>query len=957
MNFAFINIQGGLRYTERQRMIADTICDKNLDYIGIIETNLEKSLLVPEIEGLFYEPFYDEETKYRLVVYSQRRLQLKQVKIQTPCPSIVVEGRGITIATIYNEYTNRSEKVRYDPPLRIIRAKKTISKIMGIAKSKVIIGGDMNLKWNDKPRNIQQYRKFVSDLGLLQLVDEITREGSENEEPSMIDHCYVKNILDPEIIVEDWNDSDHKIIILRAGRKLPCTQRKKKINVLKLNDEALKELGTLDDKVDTTNDITELNEICTDYLTRLTKKCTKTVTVMEGSASFYDKELLKLKESWMKERNKDLKRQKRKYYRKRYKEKFHAYEQKQRFKKGHAFPPKKCKQIEYLIEEVDGVERKITDKQEIANHSARFYRDKVLKLAEKVTVNYKHIIEKLAASVKVEEEWGISAPSEKEMLKILKSMPNKNSKGYDDLPYKVYRFARNQICKIMTKITSLSINEAKYITPWKFGQISNVHKKDSTTSIQHFRPVCQNPTSGKLVDKCGNMSLRERMEFLKLISKYFFGFRQGMSTTDALTTLLEDIQEARRRKLKLTMVMCDQSAAFDTVSHNFIKESLKALKANENTQDFVQSYLEGREMFVVHEGVKSENFSTPHIGTPQGGFLSVSCYLICTLSLPFFTNDHKCYIYADDNVCLVTSGNTETLKLQVQSTVESVIGYMDASGLSPNFTKSELLDPFGNGQSDVEIIHQGERKTIRVTDCTKFLGTLIGKRMKWDEEIAAKEKKLRQTAGYLFQVCQGKTMSERRSLFFGYAIGRLLHNFKAYSVELSNNQIKTLESSYRLMLRYAFGFGKRQRISITQLRLKHKIMDIAEYQFKSINELAFDKRDYFIKKSTTENKYTTRCNRESYRVQPFVDNVNGIRSRMVRITRAWNRYSTEWKHLLFLDEKKAKQGLKKWHKEYFEKRWKLMSEGKEVESISYLYDRTDVRLGKRRKKKPQNANI
>ena len=937
MNFAFINIQGGLRKIEKQQMIANTIVEKNLDYIGVIETNLDDTLLVPEIEGLFYESFYEERTKYRLVVYAQRRLQLKQVKLRTPCPTIMIEGRGISIATIYNEYSSRSERVRYDTPeKRIDRAQRTLATVMNSAKSKVVIGGDFNLKWDEKTRKMQQYRKFCTNLGLLQLVDEITREGGENEEPSLIDHCYIRNILEPEIEVEDWEDSDHKIVVLHAGRKLPCTQRKKKIQVVRLSEEIFDELGSLDEMVGDDDDIDSLNNKCNDYLTKVTEGCTKTLTIMEGSARFYDKELLRLKDSFKKERNKDIKRIKRKQYKRRFKEKFYAYEQQQRTKRGHAFPPKKCKELEYLIEDVDGSEKRITDHKEIADFAAKFYRDKVLKLAEKVTVNYQHIIKKLESTVKVAYEWGISPPTDQEMFKILKSMKNKNSRGHDNLPYKVYKFTHDKIYKTMTKITRLSMEKARYIKPWKFGQVSNVHKKESTTKMKNFRPVCQNPTSGKVVDKCGNNSLKGRMEALKLISEYFFGFRSGMSTTDALISLLDDIQEARRKKLKIVLVLCDQSAAFDTCQHQFILDSLEALKANEITRNFIQSYLDDREMFVIHKGEKSLPFSTKSIGTPQGGFLSVTLYLICTLSLPFYTSGHRVYLYADDNAVVVTAGNNETLKFQVQATVESVIGYMDAVGLSPNFDKSEILDPFNTEQKDVTIEHQGEQKTIKVTDCTKFLGTQIGHRLRWEEEIFAKEKKLRQTAGWLYQICQGKTDSERRSLFFGYAIGRLLHNFKAYSVELTNPQIKILESAYRLMMRYAFGFGKRQRISITQLRLKHKIMDIAEFQFKSINELAFDKREYFIEKSKTQCRYVTKYNRDSYRVQPFVDNVNGKRSRMVKITKAWNRYSKQWGHLFDLDTVKAKQGLKKWHKDYFEKRWSQMKNGETPESISYM---------------------
>lgn len=108
---------------------------------------------------------------------------------------------------------------------------------------------------------------------------------------------------------------------------------------------------------------------------------------------------------------------------------------------------------------------------------------------------------------------------------------------------------------------------------------------------------------------------------------------------------------------------------------------------------------------------------------------------------------------------------------------------------------------------------------------------------------------------------------------------------------------------------------------MTELRHKHKIMSIEEFRLKCMFQLTFDKKEYFISKSK-ECRYITKFNKGKLKVSPFVDNTVGTRSRMVKMTKIWNKYHEGWLSFMFEDDDLAEKRFKSWCRNFFVQKWK-----------------------------------
>ena len=80
-----------------------------------------------------------------------------------------------------------------------------------------------------------------------------------------------------------------------------------------------------------------------------------------------------------------------------------------------------------------------------------------------------------------------------EVIKIVGSMPNKTSSGYDDLPI---NFLRNHclLFSVSVLMTAFFRNSLKL-------KVIPLHKKGSQTDIKKYRPISVLPTISKIFEK------------------------------------------------------------------------------------------------------------------------------------------------------------------------------------------------------------------------------------------------------------------------------------------------------------------------------------------------------------------------------------------------------------------------------------------------------------------------
>ena len=106
-----------------------------------------------------------------------------------------------------------------------------------------------------------------------------------------------------------------------------------------------------------------------------------------------------------------------------------------------------------------------------------------------------------------------------------------------------------------------------------------------------------------------------------------FGFRNGYSTNDALTSLTEMIRKALHEEKFACGVFIDLQKAFDTVDHGILLSKLNHYGVRGVSYEWFKSYLTGRQQFTTIAHLKSDLCSINY-GVPQGLVLGPILFLL-----------------------------------------------------------------------------------------------------------------------------------------------------------------------------------------------------------------------------------------------------------------------------------------------------------------------------------------
>ena len=87
------------------------------------------------------------------------------------------------------------------------------------------------------------------------------------------------------------------------------------------------------------------------------------------------------------------------------------------------------------------------------------------------------------------------------------------------------------------------------------------------------------------------------------------------------------------------VMMIDLSAAFDMVDHNILLKKLELYGMEEQTRNWMKSYLSSRTQVVMVDGCLSPPLSVT-CGVPQGSILGPLLYILFTNEIPDLVHDH-----------------------------------------------------------------------------------------------------------------------------------------------------------------------------------------------------------------------------------------------------------------------------------------------------------------------------
>ena len=369
--------------------------------------------------------------------------------------------------------------------------------------------------------------------------------------------------------------------------------------------------------------------------------------------------------------------------------------------------------------------------------------------------------------------------------------------------------------------------------------------------ISNYRPISVIPFLSKILEKCLFVRISGFIKRFSLISTNQFGFSQGISTSDALSSFTNFIHEALDKKQHTLNVFVDYSKAFDTVKHSILLSKLERYGFRGLSLNLIASYLENRRQRVkIGDAVSDEK--QIHIGLPQGSILAPTLFLLYINDLSKLSNCFYPIQFADDTTLIFKNNDFNDLVNCCNGTLDTFYRWSTCNRLTINVEKSHYTIISNRLTNQTDILLNNSK--LNSVDSCKFLGVTIDNKLKFDIHSQGICSKISKTIGVLYRIKNFVPCYVLKQLYFSFIYPYLNYCISVWGSTFSshtNNIFLLQKRAIRVICKKDYFAHTSPLFYSTKIL---KLQDIYKFNvaiqfFKNRNNLNYDRNHSYLTRS------------------------------------------------------------------------------------------------------------